>query len=40
MIRVFGKGDRLIVTDLDGYGFEFLTEEYNERWMGFKRDAI
>ncbi|UCH14107.1 MAG: methyltransferase domain-containing protein [Bacteroidales bacterium] len=38
--RILKPGGRLIITDLDEHNFEFLRNEHNDQWMGFKRDDI
>ncbi len=38
--RILIPGGRLIITDLDEHSFEFLKNEHNDHWMGFKRDEI
>ncbi len=40
MARILKPGGKLIVTDLDEHGFEFLRREHNDCWMGFKRDDV
>jgi hypothetical protein len=31
---------KLVITDLDEHGFEFLRLEQQDRWLGFKREDI
>jgi len=38
--RVLRQGGKLIVTDMDEHGFEFLRIEHKDRWLGFKRQDI
>ena len=40
MMRLLKPGGRLVITDLDEHGFEFLRTEHYDRWMGFSRDAV
>ncbi len=40
MARILKPGGKLVATDLDQHDFEFLRQEHNDRWMGFKRDDI
>jgi ubiquinone/menaquinone biosynthesis C-methylase UbiE len=40
MARILKPGGRLIITDMDQHGFEFLRTEQHDRWMGFRRDDI
>ncbi|MDW7650479.1 MAG: class I SAM-dependent methyltransferase [Bacillota bacterium] len=40
MVRILKKDGRLILTDLDEHGFDFLRTEHNDTWMGFKRSDI
>ncbi|MFB0561954.1 MAG: class I SAM-dependent methyltransferase [Candidatus Lokiarchaeia archaeon] len=40
MVRILKSGGKLVITDLDEHGFEFLRVEHHDRWMGFKRDDI
>jgi ubiquinone/menaquinone biosynthesis C-methylase UbiE len=40
MTRILKKGGRLVITDLDEHDFEFLKNEHQDRWMGFKREDI
>ncbi len=35
MTRVLRPGGRLIITDLEEHGFEFLRVEQHDRWLGF-----
>ena len=39
-VRVLRDGGKLIVTDLDEHGFEFLRTEQKDRWLGFKRGDV
>ncbi len=40
MVRILKPGGRLVITDLDEHAFDFLREEHQDRWMGFRRDSI
>jgi C_GCAxxG_C_C family probable redox protein len=40
MTRVMKKGGKLIITDMDEHGFDFLRTEQMDKWLGFKRDDI
>jgi len=40
MVRILRPGGRLVITDLDQHGFEFLKTEHRDRWMGFKREDV
>lgn len=40
MVRIVKPGGKVVVTDLDEHAFEFLRQEHNDRWMGFKRAAV
>jgi ubiquinone/menaquinone biosynthesis C-methylase UbiE len=40
MRRALKPGGRLVITDLDEHGFEFLREEHHDRWMGFRREDV
>ena len=40
MVRIIRPNGRLVITDLDEHTFEFLLNEHEDRWMGFKRDDI
>ena len=40
MTRILKPGGKLIITDLDEHNHEFLKTEQNDRWLGFKREAI
>lgn len=40
MVRILKPGGKMIITDLDEHNFEFLRNEHQDRWMGFKRDHI
>ena len=40
MVRVLKTGGKIIITDMDVHEYEFLREEQNDRWMGFKREDI
>jgi len=37
MVRILKPGDRVVITDLDEHGYEFLRREHNDLWMGSKR---
>lgn len=38
--RVLSKGGRVVITDLDEHDHEYLKEEHNDRWLGFKREDV
>jgi ubiquinone/menaquinone biosynthesis C-methylase UbiE len=40
MARVLKPTGKLVITDLDEHGFEFLRLEQQDRWLGFKREDI
>ena len=40
MVRILKPGGRLVITDLDEHGFEFLRTEQYDRWLGFKREDV
>lgn len=40
MARVLKAGGRMVITDLDEHGFEFLRNEQHDRWLGFKREDV
>jgi ubiquinone/menaquinone biosynthesis C-methylase UbiE len=40
MRRTLKPGGRLVITDLDEHGFEFLRREHHDRWMGFVREDV
>jgi ubiquinone/menaquinone biosynthesis C-methylase UbiE len=40
MVRVLRAGGRVVITDLDEHGFEFLRSEQRDRWLGFKREDV
>jgi ubiquinone/menaquinone biosynthesis C-methylase UbiE len=40
MVRVLKTGGKIVITDMDEHKYEFLREEQNDRWMGFKREDI
>ena len=40
MARILKPGGRLMITDVDEHGFEFLKTEHHDRWLGFKRDDL
>lgn len=40
MVRVLKTGGKIIITDMDEHDYEFLREEQNDQWMGFKREDI
>lgn len=40
MVRVLKTGGKIVLTDMDVHQYEFLREEHNDRWMGFKREDI
>jgi len=40
LYRILKKGGKLVITDLDSHGFEFLIEEQHDKWLGFQRDDI
>ena len=37
MARILKPNGRLMITDVDEHGFEFLKTEHHDRWLGFKR---
>ncbi|MDT4896079.1 MAG: hypothetical protein QOH25_1156 [Acidobacteriota bacterium] len=37
MARILKPEGRLMITDVDEHGFEFLKTEHHDRWQGFKR---
>lgn len=40
MVRVLARGGRLIITDLDPHGFQFLLTEHQDRWPGFDHGSV
>lgn len=38
--RILRPGGRVVITDLDEHGFEFLRTEQHDRWLGFNREQI
>jgi ubiquinone/menaquinone biosynthesis C-methylase UbiE len=40
MARVLKPGGKVVITDLDEHGFEFLRVEQHDRWLGFKREDV
>ena len=40
MARPLKPGGRLVITDMDEHGFEFLISEHHDRWMGFVRQDV
>jgi ubiquinone/menaquinone biosynthesis C-methylase UbiE len=40
MFRVLQSKGRVVITDLDEHNVEVLRTEHNDRWMGFKREAV
>jgi ubiquinone/menaquinone biosynthesis C-methylase UbiE len=40
MARVLKTGGKIVITDMDTHEYEFLREEHNDRWLGFKREEI
>lgn len=40
MVRVLKTGGKIVVTDMDEHPYDFLRQEHNDRWMGFKREDI
>ena len=40
MVRTLKPGGRLVITDLDAHGHEFLRVEQFDRWMGFEREDV
>ena len=40
MARALAPGGRLVITDLDEHGYEFLRSEQHDRWLGFKREDV
>lgn len=40
MARVLKTGGHIVITDMDEHGYEFLRDEHNDRWFGFKREDI
>ncbi len=40
MVRILKRDGKLVITDLDEHGFDFLRTEQHDRWMGFKREDI
>lgn len=40
MARVLKAGGKVVLTDLDKHGFEFLKTEQHDRWLGFQRAEI
>jgi len=40
MVRVLKTGGKIVITDMDVHEYEFLKEEHNDWWLGFKREDI
>lgn len=40
MARVLKPGGRLVITDLDSHGHEYLLGEHHDRWPGFDRAQV
>jgi ubiquinone/menaquinone biosynthesis C-methylase UbiE len=40
MVRVLKTGGAIVLSDMDVHEYEFLREEHNDRWMGFKKEDI
>jgi len=40
MCRVLKPNGRAVITDMDEHGFEDLSREHNDRWMGFPRADV
>ncbi|MCX7798149.1 MAG: class I SAM-dependent methyltransferase [Melioribacter sp.] len=40
MVRIIRRGGKLIISDLDEHGYEFLRIEQHDRWLGFRRNDI
>ncbi|MBM3264382.1 MAG: class I SAM-dependent methyltransferase [candidate division Zixibacteria bacterium] len=40
MARIVKPGGKVVITDLDAHEFEFLRQEHNDRWMGFRREEV
>ncbi len=40
MVRILKAGGKLVITDMDEHGFEFLIKEQHDRWLGFKREDV
>lgn len=40
MARILKPRRKLVITDLDKHGFEFLRTEHHDRWMGFRRATV
>ncbi|MFZ6026154.1 MAG: class I SAM-dependent methyltransferase [Chloroflexota bacterium] len=40
MARILKPGGKLVITDLDEHGFDFLRTEHFDRWMGFQRAEV
>jgi ubiquinone/menaquinone biosynthesis C-methylase UbiE len=40
MVRILKAGGKLVITDMEEHGFEFLRKEHHDRWLGFKRKDI
>jgi ubiquinone/menaquinone biosynthesis C-methylase UbiE len=40
MVRILKPGGRLVITDLDEHGFDFLRTEQHDHWLGFKREDV
>lgn len=40
MARILKPGGKLVISDLDEHGHEFLKKEHCDRWMGFKREDV
>jgi ubiquinone/menaquinone biosynthesis C-methylase UbiE len=38
--RILRPGGRVVITDLDEHGFEFLRTEQHDGWLGFNREQI
>ena len=37
MARILKPEGRLVITDVEEHGFEFLKTEHHDRWLGFRR---
>lgn len=40
MTRILRPGGKLVLTDLDRHGHDFLRVEHHDRWMGFDREQV